>query len=68
MRFTQIIVSSAALFAGVLAKPTIDSYPTAGVQAGQTYTVTYSPKDAQVTFVLRQGASGNLNTIGTLGM
>jgi len=45
----------------------INTFPSTGVVAGQTYEVTYSPADnIPTTFVLRQGASGNLNTIDTL--
>jgi hypothetical protein len=67
MRFFEIVVSGAALISSAFAA-TIDTYPTSGVVAGQTYTVTYSPKDQQVTFVLRKGLSTNLDTVGTLGM
>ncbi|KAH7076800.1 Ser-Thr-rich glycosyl-phosphatidyl-inositol-anchored membrane family-domain-containing protein [Paraphoma chrysanthemicola] len=66
MRFFEIVVSGAALISSAFAV-TIDSYPTAGVVAGQTYQITYSPKDAPATFVLRKGASNNLDTVGTIG-
>ena len=66
MRFFEIIVSGAALLSTAFAA-TIDTYPTGGVVAGQTYTITYSPKDQQVTFVLRRGLATNLDTVGTIG-
>jgi len=66
MRFFETVLSGAALFAVALGL-TIDTYPSGGVVAGQTYTITYSPKDnTPTTFILRQGPSGNLNTIDTL--
>lgn len=66
MRFFEIVVSGAALISSAFAV-TIDSYPTAGVVAGQTYQITYSPKDAPATFVLRKGSSTALDTVGTIG-
>lgn len=66
MRFFQMIASSAALIAAALAVE-INQYPTGGVVAGQTYTVTYSPADnTPTTFILRKGVSTDLGTIGTL--
>jgi hypothetical protein len=66
MRFFQMVASSAALIAAALAVE-INQYPTGGVVAGQTYTVTYSPADnTPTTFILRKGASTNLDTVGTL--
>lgn len=66
MRFFETVLSGAALFAVALGL-TIDTYPSGGVVAGQTYTITYSPKDSTATtFILRQGPSGNLNTIETI--
>jgi hypothetical protein len=67
MRFSQVIISGAALLSSAFAA-TIDTYPTGGVQAGQTYTITYSPKDVAATFILRRGLSTNLDTVGTIGM
>jgi hypothetical protein len=67
MRFFETILSGAALMSSALAV-TIDTYPTAGVQAGQTYTVTYSPKDQPATFTLRYGVSTDLKTVGVIGM
>jgi len=68
MRFFEIVVSGAALISGVMAQLAINDYPSTGVQAGQTYTITYSPKDNVPTeFILRQGPSNNLNTIGPIG-
>lgn len=66
MRFFETIVSGAALIAAALALE-INSFPAEGVVAGQTYTVTYSPADnTPTTFILRQGTSTDLDTIGTL--
>lgn len=66
MRFFQMVASGAAFIAAALALE-INDYPTGGVQAGQTYTVTYSPADdTPTTFILRKGLSTDLGTIGTL--
>ncbi|KAF1360659.1 hypothetical protein EJ07DRAFT_155083 [Lizonia empirigonia] len=66
MRFFQILASGAAFIAAALALE-INSYPTGGVKAGQTYTITYSPADnTATTFILRKGVSTDLGTIGTL--
>ncbi|KAH6638168.1 Ser-Thr-rich glycosyl-phosphatidyl-inositol-anchored membrane family-domain-containing protein [Boeremia exigua] len=66
MRFFQMVASSAAFIAAALALE-INQYPTGGVRAGQTYTITYSPADnTPTTFILRKGLSTNLGTIGTL--
>lgn len=66
MRFFEVVLSGAALISAALAV-TIDSYPTAGVEAGKTYTITYSPKDQPATFTLRRGLSTNLDTVGVIG-
>ncbi|KAF3046655.1 hypothetical protein E8E12_011443 [Didymella heteroderae] len=66
MRFFQMVASSAAFIAAALALE-INQYPTTGVQAGQTYQVTYSPADnTPTTFILRKGLSTDLDTVGTL--
>jgi len=65
MRFFEIVISGAALISSALAV-TIDTYPTA-VVAGTTYQITYSPKDQPATFILRKGASNNLDTVGEIG-
>ncbi|KAJ4372112.1 hypothetical protein N0V83_003885 [Neocucurbitaria cava] len=66
MRFFETVISGAALIAAVFALE-INDFPSSGVVAGQTYTVTYSPKDdTPTTFILRQGDSGNLKTVQTL--
>ncbi|KAF2035940.1 hypothetical protein EK21DRAFT_84326 [Setomelanomma holmii] len=65
MRFFEIVVSGAALISAAFAV-TIDTYPSA-VVAGQTYQITYSPKDQPATFVLRKGNSADLQTVGTIG-
>jgi hypothetical protein len=66
MRFFEIVVSGAALVSSAFAV-TIDTYPTSGVEAGKSYTITYSPKDQPATFVLRKGLSTDLQTIATIG-
>ncbi|EMD85155.1 hypothetical protein COCC4DRAFT_28505 [Bipolaris maydis ATCC 48331] len=66
MRFFQAILSSAA-FAALIAALEINDFPAQGVVAGNTYTITYSPADdVPTTFILRQGLSTDLDTIGTL--
>jgi len=66
MRFIQMLASSAAFIAAALAVE-INEYPTGGVEAGKTYTVTYSPADnTPTTFILRKGLSTDLDTVGTL--
>ena len=66
MRFFQAVLSSAA-FAALIAALEINQFPSSGVVAGTTYTITYSPADdVPTTFILRQGQSNNLDTIGTL--
>jgi hypothetical protein len=66
MRFFQAILSSAA-FAALVAALEINEFPAQGVVAGTTYTITYSPADdVPTTFVLRQGKSTDLDTVGTL--
>ena len=70
MRFFEIVLSGAAMVAAVAAQATIaiNDFPTNGVQAGKTYTITYSPKDQVPTeVILRRGASGALDTVGTIG-
>ena len=66
MRFFQMVASSAAFIAAALALE-INSYPSTGVVAGQTYQVTYSPADnTPTTFILRKGVSTNLDTLATI--
>jgi hypothetical protein len=66
MRFFQMVASSAAFIAAALALE-INTYPTTGVVAGQTYQVTYSPADnTPTTFILRKGVSTNLDTLATI--
>ncbi|KNG44568.1 extracellular matrix protein [Stemphylium lycopersici] len=66
MRFFETILSAAA-FAALAAALEINDFPAEGVVAGQTYTITYSPADdTPTTFILRQGRSTDLDTIGTL--
>lgn len=66
MRFFETILSAAA-FAAAVAALEINQFPAEGVVAGQTYTITYSPADdTPTTFILRQGKSTDLDTVGTL--
>ncbi|KAI8940428.1 hypothetical protein NX059_004116 [Plenodomus lindquistii] len=67
MRFESIFAGAALVAAAVAQSLAINDFPASGVVAGQTYEVTYSPADnTPTTFILRQGPSGNLNTIETL--
>ncbi|KAF2850646.1 hypothetical protein T440DRAFT_80706 [Plenodomus tracheiphilus IPT5] len=67
MRFESIFAGAALIAAAIAQNLAINSFPSSGVVAGQTYEVTYSPADnTPTTFILRQGPSGNLNTVGTL--
>lgn len=64
MRFFEVVLSGAALISAALAVE-FNSWPST-VKAGQTVTLTYSPKDAATTIILRKGPSTNLNTLQTL--
>jgi len=65
MRFTQTLFAGAAFVAAALALE-INEYPPS-VEAGKTYTVTYSPADNKpTTFILRKGVNENLDTVTTL--
>ncbi|KAL5423170.1 hypothetical protein PMIN04_004139 [Paraphaeosphaeria minitans] len=64
MRFFEIVLSGAALLSAALAVE-LNSWPES-VKAGQTVTLTYSPKDAATTIILRKGPSTNLDTLQTL--
>jgi hypothetical protein len=66
MRFFEVVLSGAALLSAVWAVE-LNDVPSALV-AGQTVTITYSPKDnTPTTFILRKGDPGNLDTIGSIG-
>jgi hypothetical protein len=66
MRFFEVVLSGAALISAVWAVE-LNEVPTA-LEAGKTYTITYSPKDnTPTTFILRKGDPGNLDTIGNIG-
>lgn len=67
MRFTQTLFAGAALVAAAMAQLAINDFP-ASVEAGESYTITYSggEENAPTTFILRQGANENLDTITTL--
>jgi hypothetical protein len=65
MRFFETIFAGAALVAAALAVE-INDCPRE-VQAGRSYTVTYSPgDDTPTTFLLRKGENADLKTITTL--
>jgi len=64
MRFFEMVLSGAALISAALAVE-FNSWPES-VKAGETVTLTYSPKDAATTIILRKGPSGNLDTLDTL--
>lgn len=64
MRFFELVLSGAALISATLAVE-FNSWPES-VKSGETITLTYSPKDAATTIILRKGPSGNLNTLDTL--
>jgi len=66
MRFFEVVLSGAALIAAAWAVE-LNEVPTA-LEAGKTYTITYSPKDdTPTTFILRKGNPGDLDTIGPIG-
>ncbi|KAK7178978.1 hypothetical protein DPSP01_008209 [Paraphaeosphaeria sporulosa] len=64
MRFFEVVLSGAALISAAFAVE-FNSWPDS-VKAGQTVTLTYSPKDAATTIILRKGPSTNLDTLQTL--
>lgn len=64
MRFFELVLSGAALISATLAVE-FNTWPES-VKSGETITLTYSPKDAATTIILRKGPSGNLNTLDTL--
>jgi hypothetical protein len=64
MRFFEVVLSGAALVSTALAVE-FNSWP-AALKAGSTVTLTYSPKDAATTIILRKGPSDNLDTLDTL--
>ncbi|KAL1603611.1 hypothetical protein SLS60_005199 [Paraconiothyrium brasiliense] len=64
MRFFEVVLSGAALISAALAVE-FNSWPDS-VTAGETVTLTYSPKDAATTIILRKGPSTNLDTLQTL--
>ena len=64
MRFFGLVLSGAALISATLAVE-FNSWPES-VKAGETVTLTYSPKDAATTIILRKGASDDLDTLDTL--
>lgn len=65
MRFFEIVLSGAALIAAAWAVE-LNDVPSS-IEAGKTYTITYSPKDnTATTFILRKGDPNNLDTITTL--
>lgn len=64
MRFFEVVLSGAALVSAALAVE-FNSWPNS-VKAGETVTLTYSPKNAATTILLRKGPSGDLTTLQTL--
>ncbi|KAJ4345369.1 uncharacterized protein N0V89_011499 [Didymosphaeria variabile] len=64
MRFFEVVLSGAALISAALAVE-FNSWPDS-VTAGETVTLTYSPKDAATTIILRKGPSTDLTTLSTL--
>ena len=64
MRFFEVVLSGAALVSAALAVE-FNSFPQS-VKAGEPVTLTYSPKDAATTIILRKGKSTNLDTLETL--
>jgi hypothetical protein len=61
MRFFEVIFFAAAALATV----EFNSWPDS-VKAGQTVTLTYSPKDVTTTILLKKGLSTDLKTLQTL--
>jgi hypothetical protein len=65
MLFVQTLFAGAAFIVAAAALE-INDFPRT-VEAGKTYTVTYSPADTTATtFLLRQGANEDLKTVTTL--
>ncbi|KAF1969150.1 hypothetical protein BU23DRAFT_243536 [Bimuria novae-zelandiae CBS 107.79] len=65
MRFFEVILSGAALISAVLAVE-FTSFPQGSVAAGKPITLTYTPKDAVTTILLKKGPSTDLKTLDTL--
>lgn len=63
MRFTSIVACLATIASAIAAEIAFTSYPTEPVQAGQTYTLQWSPSDKvkTVSIVLRWGDPNALN-------
>jgi hypothetical protein len=64
MRFFEVVLSGAALLSTAFAVE-FNSWPQA-LKAGDKITLTYSPKDAATTIILRKGPSTDLDTLDTL--
>lgn len=64
MRFFEVVLSGTALVSAAFAVE-FNTFPEK-VTAGQTVTLTYSPKDVATTILLRKGASKDLKTLETL--
>jgi hypothetical protein len=60
MRFFEVVFFAAAALA-----VEFNSWPDS-VKAGQTVTLTYSPKDVATTILLKKGLSTDLKTVQTL--
>ncbi|KAH7123740.1 hypothetical protein B0J11DRAFT_320439 [Dendryphion nanum] len=67
MRFFSL-VAGAAFAAVALAQSTVNITNTAiSPEAGKPFTITYLPATASVTVLLKNGPSGNLKTVSTIG-
>lgn len=65
MRFFEVVLSGAALIAAAWAVE-FNEVPST-IEAGKSYTITYSPKDnTPTTLILRKGDPDDLGTIATL--
>ncbi|PSN63025.1 hypothetical protein BS50DRAFT_102500 [Corynespora cassiicola Philippines] len=65
MRFFEVVISGAALLAAVYAVE-FNDVPSS-IEPGQTYTITYSPRDNTPTeIILREGDPNDLTTLGPL--
>ena len=66
MRFFEVVLSGAALVSAVLAAQVeFNSWPNS-VKAGEAITLTYSPKDAATTIILKKGLSTDLKSVETI--
>lgn len=68
MKSVAAIILAAAAALAQAATLAINNFPAAGVVAGTTYPITYTPADANapVTFTLKNGAANDLQTVAVL--